>query len=145
MQSQYATLLLSAGVHCLSKFADHFAPGTTLTSYITNTQTTTVLSSYPITQTLTTSYAVTTTAPGKSSGRIDARYHIRWGALYATPHLSHQCCMHVRDFACSATRLSLAPLLWCRDMAEGRCFKPCRDMSRGRSRIMSLVRKWSYE
>jgi hypothetical protein len=46
-------------------------PGTTYTSYITGTQTTTLLSSYPITQTqtqiqtFTSSYAITTTAPGK--------------------------------------------------------------------------------
>lgn len=46
--------------------------GTTYTSYVTGTQTTTLLSSYPITQTqtqiqtFTSSYAITTTAPGKS-------------------------------------------------------------------------------
>lgn len=45
--------------------------GTTYTSYVTGTQTTTLLSSYPITQTetqiqtFTSSYAITTTAPGK--------------------------------------------------------------------------------
>jgi hypothetical protein len=46
--------------------------GTTYTSYVTGTQTTTLLSSYPITQTqtqiqtFTSSYAITTTAPGMS-------------------------------------------------------------------------------
>jgi hypothetical protein len=46
-------------------------PGTTYTSYVTGTQTTTLLSSYPITQTetqvqtFTSSYVITTTAPGK--------------------------------------------------------------------------------
>lgn len=61
----------SAPIHGLTQFADRSTPGTTFTSFVTNTQTTTFLSSYPVTQTstqiqtLTTSYAITTTAPGK--------------------------------------------------------------------------------
>jgi hypothetical protein len=62
-------------MHFLRKYALEIPltirPGTTYTSYITGTQTTTLLSSYPITQTqtqiqtFTSSYAITTTAPGK--------------------------------------------------------------------------------